>query len=228
MTKRIRADYLGSGACFLAFLGLILALRLVDLRPLGPGGSVVGLGGLNLYVWNLWGLRLAWHVFTDWLGCIPLLFAGGFAALGLAQLIRRRSLWKVDADILLLGLLYLAVILAYVFFEAFIVNYRPVLLDGQAEASFPSSHTLVGITILGTSILQIQWRLRAKGWRLGLELLCLLTIGLTVLGRLISGVHWCTDILGGGLLSASLILLYHALAAPLGPKAGKGRPETRP
>lgn len=213
MTKRIRADYLISGACLLAFVGLIVALRKVDLRPLGPRGSVVGLGSINLYVWNLWGLRPAWQVFSDWLGCVPVLLAAGFAAFGLGQLMRRRSLRKVDADILLLGLLYLAVIVAYLVFETYIVNCRPVLLDGQLEASFPSSHAMVTVSVMATSILQFQRRVRSRGWRRGLRLFCILTIGLTVLGRLVSGVHWVTDILGAGLLSASLCLLYRALAS---------------
>ncbi len=222
MNNRIRADYLGSGACFLAFLGLIVALRQVDLQPIGPGGSVVGLGSLNLQVWKLWGQRPTWQVLTDWLGCVPLLFAAGFAAFGLGQLLRRRSLRKVDADILLLGLLYLAVIVAYIVFEANIVNFRPVLVDGKLEASFPSSHTLVGATIMATSILQFQRRVSNRGLRLGLRLFCLLVIGLTVLGRLVSGLHWPTDILGGSLLSASLCLLYRALSARAGayPKQG--------
>lgn len=228
MRNRIRADYLGSAACFLAFLGLILALRQVDLQPIGPGGSVVGLGSLNRYVWNLWGQRPAWQVLTDWLGCVPLLFASGFALFGLGQLIRRKSLKKVDADILLLGLLYLAVIVAYMVFEAYIVNFRPVLVDGRLEASFPSSHTLVGVTVMASSILQFQRRVSRRGWRLGLSLFCLLVIALTILGRLVSGLHWLTDILGGGLLSASLCLLYRAFSVRAGGFQRQGRLGPRP
>ena len=43
-------------------------------------------------------------------------------------------------------------------------------------------------------------------------LLCAVLMVVTVAGRLVSGVHWMTDVAGGILLSASLMEFYRAAA----------------
>ena len=43
-------------------------------------------------------------------------------------------------------------------------------------------------------------------------LLCAVLMVVTVAGRVVSGVHWMTDIAGGVLLSASLMAFYRAAA----------------
>ena len=53
------------------------------------------------------------YILTDWLGLVPIGIAFGFAILGLVQLIRRKSLLKVDRDILILGSFYIVVPAAY-------------------------------------------------------------------------------------------------------------------
>ena len=132
----------------------------------------------------------------------------GFAALGLVQLIQRKSPRKVDRDILALSGFYLVVLAAYLLFEAIVINYRPVLIDGNLEASYPSSTTMLALCILPTAMMQLKARIRGAAVRRAiLGVLAAFTFFMVV-GRLISGVHWLSDIIGGTLLSAGLVSMY--------------------
>ena len=153
---------------------------------------------------------MIWYHITDWLGFAGILTALGFSVLGLIQLIKRKSLKKVDADIYILGAFYLLVIALYCFFETFIVNYRPVLINGYLEASYPSTHTMIICSIMGTAILQWRDRIHKKFLKMTLVLLSTAVIFITVAGRLISGVHWFSDIIGGLFLSGALVMLYYS------------------
>ena len=192
-----------------AFALWTAAVCLVDVHPIGPNGSSVGFAALNGVVHRTLGVHWPLYTLTDWLGLVPMGFVFGFAILGLVQLIRRRSLGRVDRDILVLGGFYLVVLAAYLLFEKFAVNYRPVLIDGFLEASYPSSHTMLVICIMGTAIMQFRRLLpEKKGLHIFLDGAAVLLIVVTVVGRLLSGVHWFTDILAGVLLSSALVMLY--------------------
>ncbi len=153
------------------------------------------------------------YTVTDWLGLVPLVVALGFALLGLFQLIRRKSLWKADRSLLVLGRFYLMVMGAYLFFERTAVNYRPVLIDGYLEASYPSSTTMLALCVLPTAMLQLKERIRSRRIRRGILVALGGLTALWVLGRLISGVYWVTDIIGGGLFSTGGVLLYQAVCS---------------
>jgi undecaprenyl-diphosphatase len=132
----------------------------------------------------------------------------GFALLGLVQWVRRKHIALVDRSILVLGGFYLAVLGVYLFFEAHTVNYRPVLIDGFLEASYPSSTTLLVLTVMPTAILQLKSRIRHAKARRAVLIVLIAFTAFMVLGRLLSGVHWVSDIVGGVLLSTGLVLLY--------------------
>lgn len=70
--------------------------------------------------------------------------------MGATQLVRHRSLFAVDPDLLLLGVYYVLIAAAYLLFEAFPINYRPIPIDGVMEASYPSSTTLLVLSIMPT------------------------------------------------------------------------------
>ncbi len=215
MSKRNRSRYAVTAALFLGFVIFTLMTRYTDVRPIGPGGSRVGLAALNRFVFDRLGVHLFWYTLTDWLGLVPVLAAFGFAVLGLCQLIKRRSLWRVDPDILALGVFYLAVIGCYVLFEKVVINYRPVLMNGHLEASYPSSHTMVMICVMTTAMTRFNRRVRNRPLLLTIDILSVLIIAVTIAGRLISGAHWFTDIAGGAILSAALSMLYCSARASL-------------
>ena len=189
------------------------AITAVDVQAIGPQGSRVGLAGLNGWIHGLTGVHMWLYALTDWLSLIPLLLVLGFAILGLTQWIRRKSLLKVDPNILALGGFYATVLGIYLFFEKCIVNYRPVLIEGRLEASYPSSTTVLVICVMITAAMEFQNRIQNPRKRMWVTRMITIFTVLMVIGRLLSGVHWFTDIVGGILLSAGLVMLYSALAA---------------
>ena len=201
---------LTAGIGLLLTVILIALVRLVDVAPIGADGTSIGLSHLNQFVFDLFGVNMLWYNITDWLGVAAVLTGFVFAVTGLVQLIKRRSLLKVDREILALGGLYIVVIGLYLFFENVIVNYRPIIMpdNTRPEASFPSSHTMLVCVIMGSAAMLINRYIRNKPLNRILRAVCYVIIGVTVVGRLIAGVHWFTDILGGILISVTLLSLY--------------------
>ena len=194
-----------------AFLLWTVAVCVVDVQAIGPKGTKVGLAGLNGFFRDLTGVHMALYTITDWLSLIPVAFALGFAGLGLEQWIRRKNIWKVDFGILALGGFYIVVMAVYFLFEFMVINYRPVLIEGVLEVSYPSSTTVLVICVMLTAKLQLHGRIKTPVIRLGVEVLIYAFALFMVVARLVSGVHWITDIIGGVLLSAGLVLLYDVI-----------------
>ena len=192
----------------MAFVIWTVAICFVDVKAIGPNGSSVGFAMLNGFVHNLTGVHFSLYVITDWLGLVPLCIAVGFGLLGLIQWVRRKKLFKVDDNLFVLGGFYIVVFGAYLFFEAFPINYRPVLIDGYLETSYPSSTTLLVLCIMPTAILQWKDRINNRVLRKIVQTASVAFILFMVIGRLLAGVHWFTDIVGGVLLSAGLVETY--------------------
>lgn len=202
------------GAAFILLAAFILwtaVVSLIDVQAIGPNGSSVGFSTLNGFVHNLTDVHWTLYVITDWLGLIPVGFMLGFALLGLVQWIKRKRILRVDRSILVLGGFYILVIAAYIFFELIVVNYRPVLINGFLEASYPSSTTLLVLTVMPTGRTQLKNRIRNSALNRSVETAIICFIIFMVVGRLLSGVHWVTDIIGGILLSAGLVMMYNAV-----------------
>lgn len=193
-----------------AFILWTLAVSLVDVQTIGPRDSAVGFATINGWFHDLTGVDMNLYHITDWLGLVPVAFGFGFAILGLVQWIRRKSLFKVDRSILVLGGFYIVTLAAYLFFEDFVINYRPVLIEGFLEASYPSSTTLLVLCVMPTALIQLRNRVTNPILR---RIVCAAITAFMVFmvaGRLLSGVHWLTDIIGGILLAAGLVTLYDA------------------
>lgn len=222
MKKNVKSSFVVTGLLLLLFVLFTVVISTVDVRPIGPEGSEVGLATLNELVFQRLGVCMIWYTITDWLGVVALLTAFCFAVIGLIQAVNRKSLLKVDIRIILLGIYYVIVIVAYVFFEIFIINYRPVILEESVglEASYPSSHTMLVICIMGAALVLFQQMIQNKMIRVIMNSLSGLVIFITVVGRMISGVHWFTDIVGGILLGITLIQLYASVLRLIAWKKG--------
>ena len=196
----------------LAAFGLwTLLLRFVDVGGIGPEGSFVGFSKLNAAFHALTGVHMTLYTVTDWLGLVPIGVAFGFAILGIVQWARRKSLWRVDRDLFVLGGFYIVVMAVYLLFEVVVINYRPVLIEGVLEVSYPSSTTLLVLCVMPTAMMQLRARIKSRVWRRCTLAVMAAFTGFMLVGRLVSGVHWLTDIIGGALLGAGLVTAYHFL-----------------
>lgn len=200
-----------SAALLAAFALWTLAICRIDVSPIGPEGSEVGFASLNSFIHELFGVHMTLYAITDWLGLVPLAFGLGFALLGLWQWIGRKHILRVDRSLLILGGFYFIVLSAYLLFEICPINYRPIMINGVKEASYPSSTTLLVLCIMPTAIMQLNARIGNRFLRRSVTSVIITFTAFMVIGRLFSGVHWFTDIVGGALLSGGLVSAYKAM-----------------
>ena len=193
----------------IAFVLWTLILLTVNVEPIGPNHSSVGLASINGWFHSLTGVHIALYEMTDWLSLLPLGIVFYFGIIGLCQWIKRRKLTLVDCDILVLGGFYAVVLALFLLFEVLAINHRPILIDGILEASYPSSTTMLVMCVIPTAMMQFQQRIRKPAVRCIILFSLKAFMVLMVFGRLISGVHWLTDIIAGALLSSGLVTLYN-------------------
>ena len=202
------------GATLLATFALWTALvQLVDVQPVGQNGTDIGFAAFNTWFHELTGVHMGLYAVTDWLGLVPVAVCLWFGVLGAAQLVRRRNMLKVDPDLLLLGVHYVVVAVAYLAFEMFPVNYRPIPIDGVMEASYPSSTTLLVLGVMPTLTYQVAQRMKDTSAKGAVIASVAVFSALMVIGRLVSGVHWATDIVGSVLLASGLFTMYRCAVA---------------
>lgn len=192
----------------IVFILYTICLINIDVQKIGPHYSEVGFATLNQSLFNKIGINAFWYQVTEVLGVFPLMMVGYFALRGFFQLSTRKKLSLVDKEILALGFLYVVVAACYVLFEKVIINYRPILEDGQLEASYPSSHTFLAITVLLSAFYVLR---KETGMvKAIIAYLSLVVMLVLVIGRFLSGAHWGTDIFGGVLLGLTLVSFYLA------------------
>ena len=197
---------------WVAFIVWTALVCVVDVQAIGPQDTSVGFATMNGFFHDLTGMKTWLYDLTDVLGLIPIATAAGFAVFGLAQWVQRKSIRKVDGDILALGVFYAIVMAVFVLFEIVVINYRPVLIEGSLEASYPSSTTMLVVAVMPTVIMQACKRVKNQ-----LAKKCIVSVTAVftvfmVVGRLISGVHWVSDIIGGLLFSVGAVVLYYNMA----------------
>ncbi len=207
-----------SAWCSLIFTALsvllVFLIKNIDVAPVGSFGSVVGLSSVNRFFYELFGFNMFWYKITNAPGiAIDVFVALVFFVIGVREWVERKSIFKVDKNLIVLGGIYFVTFLMYVIFEKYAVNYRPIILPGEngLEPSFPSTHTMLALVIVGTAIMESGRLIKNKNMQRIVKTLLYAVICVTVIGRMISGVHWFTDILGGLFIGAALLSFYCVL-----------------
>ena len=211
MKKNGKKQLITGVSLMLVFVIWTWLIQKVDMQPVGQKGTDVGFAVLNCWFHKLTGVHMGLYTITDWLGLVPVFVCIVFGGIGLWQLIKRKNLFKVDTDLIYLGIYYVIVIFGYLFFEMCPINSRPILIEGSLEASYPSSTTLLVLSVMPTLVLQANRRIENKYLK---RIICAFTVvfsAFMVIGRLVSGVHWFTDIMGAVFLSTGLFYLYKAV-----------------
>lgn len=208
MLTKIRKTTICSVVFITAFVIWTFLVQIFDVKPIGVNETEVGFSLINGWFHSLTGVNFVLYNITDWLGLMPIFVCVLFGFVGFVQLLERRSLRKVDSDIILLGVYYVLVFAFYLFFETVPVNYRPILINGFAEASYPSSTTLLVLAVMPTLIFQVKRRFNNGTVKKIIIFLTVVFSVFTVVGRLLSGVHWLTDIIGSVILSVGLFCAY--------------------
>lgn len=218
MNQETKKWFTITGILLIAFAVFTILIMKVDVQAVGPEGSVVGFATINKAFAGAVGYSDTFYKISKYAGYLTYPVLGAFALYGLLMLIVRKSFAKVDRDLYVLGGFYVFVLIVKICFDKFVVNYRPVILDEGLEPSYPSSHTIMAICFMVTAMLQFDARIKSKRLYIALQTACALIMLIIVASRLLSGVHWLTDILGAILLSACLIALYIAVVKLVEPK----------
>ena len=206
MKKENRKNAIIAVCSIVVFILWTAAVQVFDVKQIGPNESQVGFATLNGAFHNLTGVHMSLYSVTDILGIIPLLIVLCFGVLGLFQWVKRKKC--VDYSIIVLGIFYVVVMAVYIFFEVYVVNYRPILIEGRLEASYPSSTTTLVMCVMPTALMQLNRRIKNTSLRRTVCFFIVLFTVFMVIGRLISGVHWLSDIIGGAFLSFGLVFMY--------------------
>ena len=210
--KKLSKSFIVGIVLLVLFAVFTAIVKFVDVSNIGPLDSSVGLAHLNKAAFNFFGVSNVWYYITEILGILALLVAAAFAILGFVQLIKNKSIKSIDYKLLILAVFYVLVALIYFVFEFAIINYRPILVEGVLEASYPSSHTMLTVFILGSAMILYRSLFADKKiLRFVLDVISFSIMGFVVIGRLLAGMHWLTDIIAGLLVSVSLIFIYYAV-----------------
>lgn len=193
----------------LTFVSILytISVKVIDVQAIGPRNSKVGFATLNNSFKNIVQSNMTIYKITEIFGYLIFIICLFYTCIGLYQLIKRKSFKKIDKEIYLVGAFYILLLLIYILFEKLAINYRPILIDGELEASFPSSHTILAICVCVSSFIIGDKYINKK--YLNIANISTFTLMIIVfVGRLISGVHWLTDIFGGIIISITLIMYF--------------------
>lgn len=211
MEKELKKNFCFSLIFINLFCLFTALIQTIDVKQIGINKTNVGFATLNSWFHSLTGVNMTLYNITDWLGLVPIFVCMIFGCFGLAQLIKRRSLLKVDLDIIILGVYYIIVIFFYLIFEMIPINYRPIFINGFAEFSYPSSTTLLVLSVMPTLVFQTNKRVKNHILKQIILYFSMIFSVCMVIGRLMSGVHWITDIIGACLISAGLYYFYKGI-----------------
>ena len=212
MRKRSLIQFVAVTLIAVVFTVLV---KIVDVGFVSSTGSLVGFSSVNIPFSQKFGFNPIFYKVSEVLGYLVFLVIAVFAFIGCYQLIKRKSLMKVDKDLYALAITYVFTFALYIFFDkVLVINLRPIIMAGEsiAEPSFPSSHTLLAVSVLGTAISECG-KIRKESLRVSFVIVLAILMSATVLSRLFSGVHWVTDIIAGILWGEVMMTLYQLVSS---------------
>ena len=214
MKKKVFIQFLSVALIAVVFTVLV---KTVDLGFVSNTDSAIGFASINLSFNSKFGFNPLLYKVSEYLGYSVFVIVAFFALLGIRELVKNKSLLKVDSDLYALAITYIFTLVVYfVFDKLLVINLRPLIMSGEmvAEPSFPSSHTLLAVVVCGTAIAECG-KVKKSGLRIILTLILSLLMAATVLTRLFSGVHWVTDIVGGVLWGEALMMVFQLISTLL-------------
>ena len=214
MKKKVFIQFLAVALIAVVFTVLV---KTVDLGFVSNTDSAIGFASINLSFNSKFGFNPLLYKVSEYLGYSVFVIVAFFALLGIRDLVKNKSLLKVDSDLYALAITYIFTLVVYfVFDKLLVINLRPLIMSGEmvAEPSFPSSHTLLAVVVCGTAIAECG-KVKKSGLRIILTLILSLLMAATVLTRLFSGVHWVTDIVGGVLWGEALMMVFQLISTLL-------------
>lgn len=136
---------------------------------------------------------MQWELITNIILISSFITLAVFAILGIYQWATRKSIKKVDREILWMPLPIILMAIVYFIFEFFPVATRP---NGSGESSFPSTHVMVVTTIFFMVTIIIPKYVKSTVAQIVLELIMVVLISLTCTGRILSDMHSLGDVIG--------------------------------
>lgn len=113
---------------------------------------------------------------------------------------------KINKNNLNFFIHFLIMVLIWIIFDKIlIINYRPILINGNIEGSYPSTHVMVSTFVL--LFLSDQLKKIFKNDKI----FYIISIGLIIIqsiSRILLTMHWFTDIIGGLLIGCLLFFTF--------------------
>lgn len=210
MNKEKRNYYI-TLAIFIVFIIFTIGVMNIDVMAIGPKDGKVGFSTINKKVFEIFGQNDKWDQVSDKLLSISVFVELGFILITIFQIIKRKSLFKIDYDISIFFILYIIFALINVFFDYIAINNRPIIEDGKVEASYPSTHTFMTVFMLGFLMIEIWCRIKNKAIKNIIYTICVIIMIAMPILRVIAGRHWLTDVIGGVILGLFAVMLAYSL-----------------
>lgn len=191
------------GISFLFLFCFLIILLQIDKAVIAESGKAVGLSHINKLATYSYDSDSS--TFSNLLFYATFLIVLGAVILGVFQLIKGKSLKKVDVEIIVFGI---SIVVAAIFWLAFDkvikINVRPI---DASEGSYPSTHVfLTTFFLLMGRMLLLKYK-DEKSIKISSLILVIVYIIAMVLLRVSAGKHYITDVVGGVFLGLAFYFL---------------------
>ena len=156
-----------------------------------------------------------WIKITDIILYASIAIVGLFAVLGLAQWISRKSIKKVDKQILWMVLPLALVVIVYLVCDKILTpdrfSFMPTRPDGSGEPSFPSTHVLVVTTVFFCISAALPKYIKSKVALFLIDIVMFALASLVATGRIMSDKHSYIDVAGSVVFALIFYGIYNAI-----------------